>query len=116
MAARGNAAFAPGESVSVFWEVYDPPVRDPVSATLVVEQRHRGFLRRAVEWLGLARREPPVELEWTVSWPATTAVAPGTITLELPPSQEGTFLLTLRIATSSGATVVSQREITVGGE
>jgi len=115
-AMRGSAAFARGESVSVFWEVYDPPVREPVSATLVVERRDRGFLRRAVEWLGLAGREPPVKLEWTVSWPARTAVAPGAITLELPPGQEGTFLLTLSIATSSGSMAVSQREITIRDE
>jgi hypothetical protein len=113
-ATRGSAAFAQGESVSVFWEVYDPPVREPVSATLVVGQRDRGFLRRAVEWLGLAGREPPVKLEWSMSWPATTAAAPGAITLELPAGEAGTFLLTLSIASSSGSIAVSQREFTVG--
>jgi hypothetical protein len=111
---RGAAAFAQGERVSVFWEVYDAPVREPVSATLVVERRDRSFLRRAVEWLGLAGREPPVKLEWTMSWPARTAAAPGAITLELPPGQSGTFLLTLSVATSSGSVAVSQREIAVG--
>jgi hypothetical protein len=110
---RGSAAFSPGERVSIFWEVYDPPLREPVRATLVVEQRDRGFLRRAVEWLGFGGREPPVKLEWTVTWPARTAAAPGAITLELPAGQEGTFLLTLSITTSSGSMAVSQREITV---
>jgi hypothetical protein len=87
---------------------------DSVLPAVLEERRDRSFLRRAVEWLGLAGREPPVKLEWTMSWPARTAAAPGAITLELPPGQSGTFLLTLSVATSSGSVAVSQREIAVG--
>lgn len=111
---RGSAVFAPGESVSLFWEVYAPPVREPVQATLLIEKRDRSFLRRAAEWLGLAGREHAVALTWTMSWPEPTAAAPDAMTLELPAGQEGTFLLTLMVSTASGATAVSHREIAIG--
>jgi hypothetical protein len=112
---RGNAEFRAGETVSLFWEVYHPPVREPVTATLVVEPRDRGFLRKAAEWLGLAGRDAAVEMVWTVSWATPVAVAPGGVMLELPPGQDGRFLLILRIDAASGTTAESRREITIGG-
>ncbi len=113
--ARGTNRVEPGEEVGVFWEIYEPPVAEPLAVTLDVVQRDRSFFRKAVQWLGLAgRTEPSVRMEWTLSWPHDLDIAPEAVTLQLPPDTDGRFTLVLTVTTASGTSATAHHDITIG--
>jgi hypothetical protein len=113
--ARPSARFGSGDSIGVFWEVHDPlSLVDARVVSLVVVKEDRGFLRRAVEWLGLAERDKPsIRLAW--SDPRTDPhQAPGdAVTLLLPDDQQGRFTVRLEIAAADGRRTTVERQIWV---
>jgi hypothetical protein len=103
-----------GERVPVFWETYglDRTVQ-AYRVTLTVTQAGQSWLRRAVEWAGLARHDPRYV---AVSWeepPSALPVTPRAITISMPDASPGTYLLEIAVALPGNTVARSSREITI---
>ncbi len=111
--ARGSLTVRTGEEVGLYWEWYGAATGpEPLSTTLVLEREGKGFLRKALEWTGLAaRRQESVGLRWT----EIGSQAPRSIRLRLPDLPEGRYRLTVEVRSPSLGVASSSRDLVVEG-
>jgi hypothetical protein len=103
-----------GEPVHVYWEVYGASGH-LVPFALTVVQEGKGFLRRAVEFLGLAERDKPtVRMQW--ERPIVHPQEGLAIAVQLPEGEAGSFTLRLQAITDAGRPVMVERRIDISPE
>lgn len=107
---RGSNRVRPGESVGVFWEWYAPP--GAASVTVELTRENRSFLRKALEWTGLAdHRGERAGVRWTD--PGAVVGRGRAIRLELPDLPPGQYRLTLQVQSARVGRVLATRELIV---
>jgi hypothetical protein len=73
----------------------------------------RGWLRKAVEWMGLAQQSRPVTLSWQEQVLSPTKVLGRSLELELPGLSAGGYTLQLTVTASGRMPLVTSRAIEV---
>jgi hypothetical protein len=116
--ARPVARARGGERIGVFWETYGlEDVTQPMRVTLTVTQVGRSWLRKAVEWAGLAKRDPSyVSLSWEEMALPGAPVHPRALAISLPDARPGAYLLDLAVAVPGAPAAHAAREITIEPE
>jgi len=109
---RGSTTVDSDARLGLFWEVYglDPAGETVTTAVRVVPTR-TGWLRRATQSLGLARRSAPVQVEWTETLRPRGGIAARPLALELSGLTPGRYRIEVAVAGRQAAVVA--REITV---
>ncbi|MDH3290687.1 MAG: hypothetical protein OEO20_00365 [Gemmatimonadota bacterium] len=103
-----------GEPVHVYWEVYGASGH-LVPFALTVIKEGKGFLRRTVEFLGLAERDKPtVRMQW--ERPIVHPQEGLAIAVQLPEGEAGSFTLRLQAITAAGLPVTVERRIDISPE
>ncbi len=111
--ARGSARYEPGEAIELFWEVYNAPADTAHEVTVAVSKVGKGFLRKAVEWMGVASARQPERFRWEGAPGALQEGAGQSLGIRLADEDEGRYLLRLEIRMASGSLAVREREIEV---
>ena len=110
VAVRGSNRVQPGEALGVFWEWYGPP--EPASVTIELTREDRSFLRKALEWTGLAaRRGERAGVRWTD--PGAEEGHGRAVRVELPDLAPGRYRLTLQVQSARVGRVLTTRELVV---
>jgi hypothetical protein len=111
--AHGSARVPADRTVGVFWELYGvDPASGAVAVSLTLARQGTGWLRRAVESLGLAGPRRDVRLEWQ-EVPAAASIAPRTLAIDLSGLSEGRYLLEVAVTPAGAETVTARREIRI---
>ena len=111
--AHGSTRVLADRKLGVFWELYGvDPAAGAVAVSLTLARQGTGWLRRAVESLGLAGPRRDVRLEWQ-EVPETEAIAPRTLAIDLSGLAPGRYLLEVAVTPAGAETVTAQREITI---
>lgn len=112
--ARGAARARSGERLGLFWEIYDASRRTRmVDMTLTLRREGKGFLRSAVEWIGLAEdRTEAAGLRWREE-PDARAIWARAVTFEIPDVAEGDYRLHLQLLTADGQTLETDRALRI---
>lgn len=112
---RGSVTARPDARLGLFWEVYglNPAGETVITAVDVVPVR-AGWLRRATQSLGLAKRPAAVRLEWSEVPRPRGLVAGRALALELSGLSPGQYRVAVRAATERSAAVAA-RDIEIGG-
>ncbi|MBI4420234.1 MAG: hypothetical protein HY560_05355 [Gemmatimonadetes bacterium] len=107
-----------GERVGVFWETYGlQDLSAPLRVTLTVTQVGRSWLRKAVEWAGLAKRDPHhVSLSWDEIARSGALSHPRSLAISLPAARPGVYLLEIAVAVPGAPVARAAREITIEPE
>jgi hypothetical protein len=114
--ARSDTRLAPGERLSLFWEVYGlEPGMDSVTVSVAVARRAVGGLRRAAERLGLARTATPVRMRWNEEIRAGDVLA-RSLAIAIPNLHSGDYVLEVAVRAKGGASASTLRDITVERE
>jgi hypothetical protein len=104
-----STTYRAGEPVHVYWEVYGASGQ-LVPFALTVVKEGKGFLRRAVEFLGMAERDKPtVRMQW--ERPIAHSQEALAIAVQLPEGASGSFTLRLQAITGAGRSVMVERRI-----
>ncbi len=105
----------PGERLGVYWEVFGlGPGSEELSVSLTLAGQGAGWLRKTVEWLGLASRRQPLSLAWQEGVPSPTRVLARSLAIDLPDDlQPGAYILTLEVTPLGRETLRSSRSIRV---
>jgi hypothetical protein len=105
----------PGERLRIYWELSGlGPRAEELSVSLTLDGEGGSFLRKAVEWLGLASRREPLTLTWQESTPATGTLLQRSLAIDLPDDlQPGHYTLRLRVTPFGRETLTSSRSIQV---
>lgn len=113
--ARPLQRVRPGERLAVYWELYGlGPRTEELAVSLTLAAEGASWLRKAVEWLGLASREQPLTLAWREPVPSPTAILARSLAIELPADlQAGEYALRLEVTASGRETLSSVRSIEV---
>jgi hypothetical protein len=111
--ARGSARYTPGDPIEIYWEVYGAPTGTAHEVSVSVTRLGKGFLRKAVEWMGLAGDRRPATFRWEGTPGDLTESAGRALGIRLAEEDEGRYLLQLEIKTSAGATATREREFEV---
>jgi hypothetical protein len=111
--AYGSEQIPADRKLGVFWELYGvDPASGAVAVSLTMARQGTGWLRRAVESLGLAGPRRDVRLEWQ-EVPATMSIAPRTLAIDLSGLAPGRYLLEVAVTPAGAETVTAQREIRI---
>jgi len=111
--ARGSTRVPSGHRLGVFWELYGiDPARGAVGVSLTIAPEGTGWLRRAVESVGLATRRRGVRLEWQ-EVPQGASLAPRALALDLSGLSPGRYVIEVAVASANGDALTAQREIRV---
>ncbi|CAA9311256.1 MAG: hypothetical protein AVDCRST_MAG89-1130 [uncultured Gemmatimonadetes bacterium] len=112
--ARGSGTVAPGETVAVFWEMYDvPPETDSIGVALQLVPGQPGWGRRQLEAVGLARAGRAVSMRWNEET-QSGAVVGRSLGVRLPPDlRPGEYTLEVEVRVPGRAPAVIRRPLTV---
>src|SRR6185437_3214285 len=111
--AYGSTRVSTDRKLGVFWELYGAdPAAGAVGVSLTLSRQGSGWLRRAVESLGLAGPRRDVRLEWQ-EMPESASIAPRTLALDLSGLAPGRYLLQVAVTPAGAETVTAQREILI---
>ena len=111
--AYGSSRVLADRKLGVFWELYGvDPATGAVAVSLTMARQGTGWLRRAVESLGLAGPRRDVRLEWQ-EVPETASMAPRTLAIDLSGLAPGRYLLEVAVTPAGAETVTAQREILI---
>jgi len=111
--AYGSSRVLADRKLGVFWELYGvDPATGAVAVSLTMARQGTGWLRRAVESLGLAGPRRDVRLEWQ-EVPETASIAPRTLAIDLSGLAPGRYLLEVAVTPAGAETVTAQREILI---
>jgi hypothetical protein len=111
--AYGSEQIPADRKLGVFWELYGvDPASGAVAVSLTMARQGTGWLRRAVESLGLAGPRRDVRLEWQ-EVPETESIAPRTLAIDLSGLAPGRYLLEVAVTPAGAETVTAQREIRI---
>lgn len=111
--AHSSTRVPSGHKLGVFWELYGvDPASGDVGISLTVTPQGTGWLRRAVESVGLATRRSGVRLEWQ-ELPQAASLAPRALALDLSDLSPGRYVIEVAVASASGDALTAQREIRI---
>ncbi len=111
--AHGSTRVPSDRRLGVFWELYGvDPASGAVGISLTVAPQGTGWLRRAVESVGLATRRRGVRMEWQ-EVPEAAALAPRALALDLSGLSPGVYVIEVAVASPSGDALEAQREIRI---
>jgi len=111
--AYGSNRVSPDRKLGVFWELYGAdPAAGAVGVALTLTRQGTGWLRRAVESLGLAGPRRDVRLEWQ-EVPEAASIAPRTLAIDLAGLAPGRYVLEVAVIPPGAETVTARREITI---
>ena len=111
--AYGSTRVSTDRKLGVFWELYGAdPAAGAVDVSLTLSRQGTGWLRRAVESLGLAGPRRDVRLEWQ-EMPESASIAPRTLALDLSGLAPGRYLLEVAVTPAGAETVTAQRQILI---
>lgn len=111
--ARGSDRFAPGEPITVFWELHGPSPAPP-RLSLVVTREGKGLFRRIGEFLRVASDDPnTTALAWEEAQPLTPGPVGRTVSVRLPEARNGRYRVLLEARVPGLGTVRAEREIMV---
>jgi tetratricopeptide (TPR) repeat protein len=112
--ARGSGTVAPGETLAVYWELYDvPPGTDTVGVALQLVPGQPGWGRRQLEAVGLARAGQAVSMRWNEEAESGPIVG-RSLGVGLPPDlRPGEYTLDVEVRVPGRAPVVIRRALTV---
>lgn len=111
--AYGSTRVVNDRKLGVFWELYGAdPAAGAVGVSLTLARQGSGWLRRAVESLGLAGPRRDVRLEWQ-EVPESVSIAPRTLAIDLSGLAPGRYLLEVAVTPPSAETVTARRQITI---
>jgi len=115
--ARGSTRIPVGRKIGVFWEVYGlSPSGEEVATSVMVTRGGTGWLRRAVESIGLASRRREVGLEWDeVLTPEVEnlRVASRALALDLSGLSPGRYRIEVTVTGRGRAALTTARNIEV---
>ena len=111
---RPSMRVRPGERVALLWELYGVREGTRLDVRVSLTKPRKSLLRRAAEWIGLARDEDPtVSLEWreeSVGGPGPVA---RFLEVQIPDLSEGDYLLSASVRLATGAELTSGRIVRV---
>lgn len=111
---RPSTRVRPGERVALLWELYGVREGTQLDVRVSLTKPRKSLLRRAAEWIGLARDEDPtVSLEWreeSVGGPGPVA---RFLEVQIPDLSEGDYLLSASVRLATGAELMSGRIVRV---
>ena len=111
--AHGSTRVPSDRRLGVFWELYGvDPASGAVGISLTVAPQGTGWLRRAVESVGLATRRRGVRMEWQ-EVPEAAALAPRALALDLSGLSPGVYVIEVAVASPNGDALTAQREIRI---
>jgi hypothetical protein len=111
--AHSSARVPSGHRLGVFWELYGiDPASGVVDVSLTIAPQGTGWLRRAVESVGLATRRSGVRLEWQ-EVPQAASLAPRALALDLAGLSPGRYVIEVAVASASREALTAQREIRI---
>jgi hypothetical protein len=113
--ARKLARVRAGERLGVYWEVFGlGPHAEELSVSLTLAGEGTSWLRKTVEWLGLASRKQSLSLAWQEPVPTPRPVLARSLAIDLPNDlQPGSYTLTLEMTPVGRETLTSSRSIEV---
>jgi hypothetical protein len=109
------SAIAPGAQIGLYWELYGADGSPHTAVvSLTVEKVGKGFMRKAAEWIGLVGdRKDRIQMQWEESI-TPHEYSPRSITVQLTPQMQGTYLITVQVRLDTGAEAVRTRRLDVG--
>ena len=111
--AHGSTRVSTDRKLGVFWELYGvDPATGAVAVSLTMARQGTGWLRRAVESLGLAGPRRDVRLEWQ-EMPERASIAPRTLAIDLSGLAPGRYVLEVAVTPAGAETVTAHREILI---
>jgi len=111
--AHGSTRVHADRKLGVFWELYGvDPASGAVAVSLTMARQGTGWLRRAVESLGLAGPRRDVRLEWQ-EVPETASITPRTLAIDLSGLAPGRYVLEVAVTPAGAETVTAHREIRI---
>lgn len=111
--AHGSTRVSSDHRIGVFWELYGTdPASGAVAVALTVSPQGVGWLRRAVESVGLATRRRGVRLAWH-EVPEGASLAPRALALDLSGLSPGRYVIEVAVASPSGDELTAQKEIRI---
>ena len=111
--AYGATRFSAPHRVGVFWELYGVGSGEAaVTMALTVTREGGGWLRRAVQSLGLVGPHKNVRLEWD-EVPQPGPVTPRSLVVDLSDLASGRYVIEVAVSPAEGDRVMARREITV---
>lgn len=111
--AYGSTRVFNDRKLGVFWELYGAdPAAGAVGVSLTLARQGSGWLRRAVESLGLAGPRRDVRLEWQ-EVPESVSIAPRTLAIDLSGLTPGRYLLEVAVTPAGAERVTAQREVLI---
>jgi hypothetical protein len=111
--AHGSTRVSSDHRIGVFWELYGTdPASGAVAVSLTVSPQGTGWLRRAIESVGLATRRHGVRLEWQ-EVPAGAPLAPRALALDLSGLSPGRYVIEVAVASPRGDELTAQKEIRI---
>jgi len=111
--AYGSTRVFNDRKLGVFWELYGAdPAAGTVGVSLTLTRQGTGWLRRAVESLGLAGPRSDVRLEWQ-EVPEGVSIAPRTLAIDLSGLTPGRYQLEVAVTPPGAEMVTARREITI---
>lgn len=111
--AHASTRVPSGHRLGVFWELYGiDPASGAVGVSLTIAPQGTGWLRRAVESLGLATRRRGVRMEWQ-EMPETASPAPRALALDLSGLPPGRYVIEVAVASARGDALTAEQEIRI---
>ncbi len=111
--AHGSTRILADRKLGVFWELYGvDPAAGAVAVSLTMARQGTGWLRRAVESLGLAGPRRDVRLEWQ-EVPEAASIAPRTLAIDLSGLAPGPYLIEVSVTAAGAERVTARREIRI---
>ncbi len=111
---RGSTRARTDRKLGLFWELYGlDPAGEVVTTSLTVAREGTGWLRRAVESLGLASPRVSLRLEWQEQPEHQGPLAPRALAVDLSSLSAGRYRIALAVAAAGQEPVTAAREIRV---
>jgi hypothetical protein len=110
----GPAALPRGSRIGLYWEAYGlAPEGEPLGTVVSVVPERIGWLRRAVESVGLVSRSRPVRLEWTEQGKPRGGIAARALVVDLSPLGPGRYRIELGVTAAGQRTASASRAIRI---
>lgn len=111
--ALGSTRVPATRILGVFWQMYGlDPAQGPVSMSVTVTRQGVGWLRRAVESVGLASPRRDVQLQWQ-EVPEVPQVTPRALAVDVSGLAPGRYLIEVTVTPAGGETLTARREIVI---
>lgn len=102
-----------GGTLGVFWQMYGlDPAQGSISVSLTMTRQRTGWLRRAVESVGLASPRRDVQLQWD-EVPEVPQVTPRALAIDVSGLTPGRYVIEVSVTPASGEKVTARREVVI---